>query len=142
MFRLLAAVPALALVALSGSYTPADDKKDAKDTPFAGKFNRESNGLDLSIEFVSKDKVKISAAAGDNGITVTCKYSVDKDTVKAKITDVEMKGNFPAKPPKDLEFSFKWKVKGDTGTLDDLKGDGIEDAKAAFEGEWQKEKKK
>ena len=142
MFRLLAAVPALALVALSGSYTPADDKKDAKDMPFSGSFTRESNGLDLKIEFVSKDKLKISASAGDNGAVVTCKYSIEKDTVKAKITDVELKGNFPAKPPKDLEFSFTWKVKGDKGTLDNLKGEGLDDAKPAFEGEWIKEKKK
>lgn len=141
MFRLLAAVSALVLVALSGGFTPADDKKDAKDTPFSGSFTRESNGLDLKIEFVSKDKLKISAGAGDNCIVATCKYTVEKDTVKAKIVDTELKGNFPAKPPKDLEFSFTWKVKGDKGMLDDLKGEGLDDAKPAFEGDWMKETK-
>ena len=72
---------------------------------------------------------------------VTCKYTVEKDgTVKASISKVEEKGNFASKPPQGLEFSFKWKVKGDTATLDDLKGKDLDEAKPILEGDYQKKK--
>ena len=57
-----------------------------------------------------------------------------------KITEVEEKGNFPNKPKVGIEFSFKWKAKGDTAELSDLKGDDVEDAKSIVEGEYKKKK--
>ncbi|HJZ58705.1 MAG TPA: hypothetical protein VKE74_27430 [Gemmataceae bacterium] len=137
MFRPLTGACALSLLIAFASR--ADDKKDAP--ALSGTWLREANGLDLKLEFSGKDTLKIAVFGGDNGVIVTAKYTVDKDgRVTAKVTDVEEKGKFPAKPPKGLEVSFKWKVKGDTATLEDLKGEGVEDAKPVFEGEYQRKK--
>jgi hypothetical protein len=136
MQRLFAVVPVVALVLVCGPAAADDKDKPA----LSGIWTREANGLDLKFEF-AKETFKVSAFAGDNGVTVTCKYTVEKDgTVKAKITKVEEKGMFQAKPPEGLEFSFKWKVKDNTASLDGLKGDGLEEAKAVLEGEYQKKK--
>jgi hypothetical protein len=137
MFRLLAGVVALGLVGVAA----AQDKKDDKKT-IAGTWTREANGLDITFEF-AKDVLKITAVQGDNGVIVTTKFKAEKDVVKVKVTNVEEKGNFPAKPPKDLEFSFKWTVKKDgDATLDELKGDGLDEAKGALEGEFKAKKAK
>ena len=134
MLRLFAVVPVLALAAVGGP--AAADEKAA----LSGTWTREANGLDLKFVF-EKETFKVSAFAGDNGVTVTCKYTVGKDgTVKATIAKVEEKGNFPSKPPEGLEFSFKWTVKGNTANLDDLKGKELEDAKPILEGDYQKKK--
>ncbi|MBX9627338.1 MAG: hypothetical protein K2X82_26280 [Gemmataceae bacterium] len=139
MVRLLAgSLFAVLAVAVSA---PADDKKDDKPA-LSGTWTREAGGLDIKFEFAKdKEVVKVTALAGDNGAVVTCKYSVGKDgRVTLKITDVEEKGEFPAKPPVGLELKFKWTVKGDTATLDDL--EGHEEAKPVLEGEYQKKKAK
>jgi hypothetical protein len=138
MFRLLTVVVALGLVGMAA----AQDKKDDKKT-IAGTWTREANGLDIEFAF-AKDVLKITAMQGDNGVIVTTKFTVEKDgVVKVKVTGVEEKGTFPAKPPKDLEFSFKWTVKKDGGAaLDDLKGDGLDEAKGALEGEFKAKKAK
>jgi hypothetical protein len=138
MFRLLAAV-ALPVVAfaLAAAPAPAQDKKD-KDKPPV--WEREANGVDLRIEF-GKDALKFSAFHGENGAVITCKTTTDKDgTVKATVTEATEKGNFPATPKKGYEFSFKWKEKGDAAELSDLKGEGLDDARAAIEGEYKKKK--
>lgn len=133
MFRLLAGVVAVALVGAAA----ADDKKGP-----SGTWTREANGLDVTFEF-AKDVLKITAAQGENGIIVTTKFAVENGVVKAKVTNVEEKGTFPSKPPKDLELSFKWTVKKDGGaTLDDLKGDGLDEAKGVLEGDFKAKKPK
>jgi hypothetical protein len=138
MYRVLAGVCALALAVTSGAGSRADDKKDSGPS---GTWVREANGLDLKFEFTGKDTLKITVTGGDNAVIVTSKYTVEKDgRVKAKITDVEEKGKFPAKPPKGLEYSFTWKVKGDTATLDNLKGEGLDDAKPVLEGDYKRKK--
>jgi hypothetical protein len=132
MFRSLAGVAALA-VALTGVAAAQDKKVDDK-AALSGTWEREANGLDLKYEFVGKDTLKISVFGGENGAIVTGKYTVDKDgVVKIKVTDVEEKGNFPSKPPKGAEFTFKWKVKGDTATVDEFTGLGTEEVKALAE---------
>ena len=135
MSRLFAGACALALVVAAAS-------AQEKDKPaLAGTWTREANGLDLKFQFAKDGTFKLSAFGGENGVIVTCKYTVEKDgTVKASISKVEEKGNFASKPPQGLEFSFKWKVKGDTATLDDLKGKDLDDAKPILEGEYQKKK--
>jgi hypothetical protein len=134
MSRLLAY--GFALTLLLGSAT-ADDK-DSKEKLVA--WERESNGFDLKLEF-GKDILKVNVFNGENGVIVTCKAKIDKEgMVKATVTDVEEKGNFPQKPKKGLEFSFTWKVEGDKGTMSDLKGEGVEEAKAIAEGEYKKKK--
>jgi hypothetical protein len=136
MQRLFAVVPVVALALVCGPVAADDKDKPA----LSGTWTREANGLDLKFVF-EKETFKVSAFAGDNGVTVTCKYTVEKDgTVKAKITKVEEKGMFQAKPPEGLEFSFKWKAKGDTANLDDLKGQNLEEAKSVLEGDYQKKK--
>lgn len=137
MVRPLALV--LAVFALAG-LAPADGKKDDKPA-LSGKWVREANGLDITVEFVDKDTAKMSAMADQNGVTVTCKYTAGKDgVVKAKVTKVEFKGDFKNGPKEGLAFTFKWKVKGDTAALDDLDGEGLEDAKPVVEGEYAKKK--
>jgi hypothetical protein len=143
MFRLYAGAIALALATFAGNSAPADDKKDDKSDPaLSGTWLREANGLDVKLEFGEKSTFKLTAIGGENGVTVTCKYTVKDGVLKAEITKVEEKGNFPAKPPVGLEFSFKWKVKGDVATLDDLKGEQLDNAKPVLEGEYDRKKDK
>jgi hypothetical protein len=135
MTRSLALVSALFVFT---GFTAADDKKDKA---LSGTWTREANGLDIKVEFVGKDTVKMSASAdADNGVTVTCKFKQTDGAVKAKVTKVEVKGDFKNAPKEGLEISFKWKVKGDTATLDDLEGEGLENAKPVVEGEYAKKK--
>jgi hypothetical protein len=85
--------------------------------------------------------MKATVLAGDNGFVATAKITTDKDgVVKATVTEVEEKGNFPMKPKVGLEFSFKWKANGDKAELSDLTGDDVEDAKSIVEGEYKKKK--
>ena len=137
MFRLLASGFALTLLL---SAVAADDKKDQDKVV---SWEREQNGIDLKFDFLKeKDKLTISAFNGDNGVMVTCKMSIDKKgLVKAKITEVEEKGKFPAVPKVGLELTFKWKVEGDVATLSDLTGEGVEEAKGVLEGEYKRKKK-
>ena len=141
MVRLLAgSLLALGVLATAAS---ADDKKEDKEKPtFTGAWTREAGGIDITFEFVKgkKDVLKVLAMAGDNGAVVTCKYEAKGDKVTLKITEVEEKGSFPAKPPVGLELKFKWTVKGDTATLDEL--EGHEEAKPVLEGEYTKKKAK
>ena len=131
MFRLLAV--GFGITLLLGAVV-ADDKKDFV------VWERESNGIDLKME-MGKDTMKSHVFNGENGVILTCKITMDKEgLVKAKVTDVEEKGNFPAKPKVDFEFSFKWKVDGNTATLSDLTGEGLDDAKGIVEGEYKKKK--
>jgi hypothetical protein len=141
MPRLFVGAIAVTLLLLAGDDASSQDKKEKK-AVLSGTWAREANGLDVKFEFSGNDTVKVSVFGGDNGIIATCKHTVDKDgLVKAKITKVEEKGTFEAKPPVGLEFSFKWKVKGDTATLDELKGEMVEDAKPVLEGEYERKKK-
>src|SRR5262249_30859460 len=134
LFRLVAGGFALAL--LAGTVV-ADDKKD-KDKGTT--WTRESNRIDLTFLF-TKDTLTATVMSGENGFVATCKITTDKDgVVKAKITKVEEKGKFPNLPKAGIEFSFKWKVNGDTAELSDLKGDDVEDAKGIVEGEYKKKK--
>ena len=134
LFRTASGLLALVLVA---GLAAADDKKDK---PAATTWVRESNGVDIRFEF-TKDTLKGTVTAGENGFVAKAKITTDKDgVVKAKVTEVEEKGSFPGKPAVGLEFSFKWKADGDKAELSELKGEGVEDAKTIVEGEYQKKK--
>jgi hypothetical protein len=112
----------------------------AEDKPAATTWTHESNGVVITFEF-TKDMLKGTVISGDDGFVATCKITTDKEgLVKAKMTAVEEKGKFPNLPKVGLEFSFKWKIDGDKAELSDLKGDGVEDAKAVVEGEYKKKK--
>lgn len=142
MVRMLAGSVFALAVALTGA--AADDKKDEKKPAPAGTWTREAGGVELTFEFVKgkKDVLKITAAAGDNGVVVTSKYEVKDGRVKVTVQEVEEKGEFPNKPPKGLELSFKWTVKDDTATLEDLEGDNLDAAKPVIEGEYARKKGK
>jgi hypothetical protein len=140
MARLLAGGFALALSA--ALCAAADDKKDPKDKPAVTTWEREVSGIDLKFE-VGKDALKVFVFAGENGAIVTSTTTTDKDgLVKAKVTAVEEKGNFPSKPKVGLEWSFTWKEKGDAAELSGLKGEGLEEAKPVLEGEYKRKVKK
>ncbi len=136
MFRLLAGGFALALVALSAG---AEDKKDPKEKDKAIAWVRESNGVDLKFEF-GKDTATFHVTAGGNGVIIKAKLTKEKDVVTAEFTAVEEKGNFPNKPKNGEKISFKWAEKGDTATLSEFKGAGVDDAKDIVEGEYKKKK--
>lgn len=121
-------------------FAAAEDKD--KPAPLAGTWVREASGFDLKVEFSGKDVLVMSALADDHGATVTSKYTVKDGVVKAKITKVVVKGDFKAAPKEGLEFTFKWKVKGDNATLDDFTAEGLENAKPVIEGEYVKKKAK
>ena len=131
MVRILAGTLGLALLINSSA---AQDQKD-KTTSWV----REANGIEMTFEF-GKDTLQVTAMQGDNGTVFTCKSTIDKDgVVKATVTESTEKGNFPPTPKKGFEFSFKWKVSGDTATLSDFKWEGLpEDAKGVVEGEYKK----
>lgn len=129
----------LGVLVLAVGVALAEDKKDdKKDAPkLTGNWVREADGHEIKFAFEEKT-LKIIVSVGENGMTATADYTVDKDGVlKAKVTKVEEKGDFPAKPPKDFEFSFKITVKDKKATIDDFKSD-IEGAKAVVEGEYEK----
>lgn len=121
----------------------AEDKKDAPAAVPSGTWSRESSGAEITFAFSGKDAVTVTAAVGENGLEMKGTFAVDKKgVVKVTITEAKELGNFPTKPPKGFEFAFKWAVKGDVATLDDLTGDKIEDAKSIVEGEYTRVKPK
>lgn len=82
---------------------------------------------ELKIEFSDKDVLKISPRGKDEEILVLCKYTAGKEgLVKAKITaitalDVLEEAKVKELLPIGLEFSFTWRVKSNTATLDNVK---------------------
>jgi hypothetical protein len=131
---------ALVAVLLVGPVGRGDDKKDDKDkAKLSGTWVREVEGFEVKFQFVKKDELTITVMTGGNGAVVKAKYEVDKDgAVKGTVTEVEEKGEFPAKPPKGLEFKFKFKIDGKKATLSDFEAKDAENAKPVVEGEYQK----
>ncbi len=129
----------LALAALAAS---VDATKDDKDKPaLSGVW--ELKGGEPKIEFADKEVLKISPHGKDEVILILCHYTVAKGgLVKAKITDHEGKEQAKEKAkellPVGLEFSFKWQVKDDIATLEDIKGDKVDVMKAHLEGKYEK----
>ena len=135
MFRLLAAFAAVSLAGLAF----ADDKKaDDKAPALSGKWVRETDDFKLEFGF-DKDKMTIVVVSGENGLTVTFDYKVDKDgKVTAEVTDVKEKGAFPTKPEKGSKISFTIKVTDKTAKISDFVVPDGEGAKAVVEGEYKK----
>lgn len=137
----------LSLVGRAAQPSPtalADDKKDDKDKrALSGDWVRKEG--ELKLEFGDKNVLKISPHGKDDVILILCECTLDKDgRVKVKITDFEgkeeVKEKVKEKLPIGTEFSFKWKVKDDTATLDGLKGDKVDLLKSHLEGEYSKKK--
>jgi hypothetical protein len=130
MSRILCCLVAFALVGLAF----AEEKKE---TPkLTGTWVREHDGMEITFTFEEKT-ASISVMIGDNGMTASTDYTVDKDgIVKAKVTKVEEKGTFPAKPVKGFEFSMKVKVDGKKAMVSEFKSEH-EGAAAIIEGEYK-----
>lgn len=117
--------------------TAAAQEKKQKDKPGAV-WKRDSTDIDLSFQF-GKNTLMLKAFNGENGAIVSCKTKTGKDgVITATVTKAVEKGTFPATPKVGFEFSFKWKVDGDKAVLSDLKGEGLDDAKAIIEGDYKK----
>lgn len=126
---------AFGLLVLIAGVALAEDKKESP--KLSGTWAKDADGAEIKFKFEEKT-LTITVAAGDNGMTATADYTVDKDgVVKAKVTKVEEKGSFPAKPAKGFEFSMKVAVKDKKATVSDFKSEH-EEAKAAVEGEYVK----
>lgn len=131
---------AVVLVASAGSVGQEGKGKgkDKKAGP-TGVWVREAGGIEVKFDFTGgKSPFKASVFKGDDGINLTCKYEIKGGVVKAEITVVEEKGNFPNPPPVGFEFSFKWAPKDDTAELSDLAADNIDNVKPIVEGEYNR----
>lgn len=136
MVRILASLLAVAV----GFSVWAEDKKEEKQQ-LKGAWVREAEGIEIEFNFKTKTEMLVVVTAGDNGVTLTCKYTVDKDNkVKATVTDVKEKGEFPAKPPKGYEFSFNFKIDKDTAKASDFQAENADEARAVVEGEYKAKK--
>jgi hypothetical protein len=121
----------------------SDGQKDDKDKPaLSGVWVQKQGDIDFQLEFPEKAVMKITIFHGDKGAILTCSYTLDKEgLVKAKITEVEEKGiNAKEKLPVGREFSFKWRVKDDAATIDDVMGDDVQPLKAHLEGKYDQKK--
>jgi hypothetical protein len=137
-----AAVLASAVLLLASASAPGEDKKDDKDKPsLSGTWARQEG--QTKIEFSGKDVMKIYPHGDNKVIVVVCEYALKKEgLVKAKITELEGREKEKAKEaaPVGLEFSFKWQVKDDSATLDDLKGENTDALKSHVEGKYDQKK--
>jgi hypothetical protein len=131
---------AVLLVALVGVALFADDKKADK-TALSGVWVLQ--GGQPKIEFADKGVMKIAPHGDPEVIVLIFEYTVDKDgVVKAKLTELEGKEEIKEKAkgslPMGLKFSFKWRVKDDIATLDEVKGENAERFKSHLEGKYEK----
>lgn len=119
----------------------SDDKKD--DKAATGKWEKKDG--ELTLDFAGKDELKISPHGKDELILILCSFSSDKEgLVKCKVTGFEGKAEIQdklkEKIPVGTEFTFKWKVKDDAGTLDEVKGEKFEAFKSHLEGDFTRKK--
>ena len=131
-----AAMLSVAMVMACPAGTRADDKPTA-----SGSWVKKEG--QLKIEFTDKDVMKIAPHGDDSTALVVCSYTITKEgLVKVKITELQGKEEFKEKAkghlPVGLEWSFTWKVKGDTATLEDVQGKDVDVIKSHMEGEFAK----
>ena len=116
----------------------ADDKKEEQ--PLKGSWVRTAEDLEIGFQFKTKDELIVTAKHGDNGVTITCKYTVKDGQVSAEVTEVKEQGEFPAKPPKGYKMKFKFKIEKDTAKLSDYEADNAEQVKPIIEGDYKPKK--
>jgi hypothetical protein len=131
---------AFGLLILPAPRAADDDKKEEKPV-LSGTWTLKDG--QLKMEFSGKDGLTIIPHGDKDQFAVVCSYTADKDgLVKAKITALEgtdeVKEKAKSHVPVGLEFSFKWKVKGDSAKLDELGGKDVEQLKSHLEGEYEK----
>jgi hypothetical protein len=135
------AVLACAVLVLAGTAALAGDKDKAA---LSGTWVKKAG--ELKVAFADKDVLKLVPHADESVIVILCDYTADKEgRVKAKITGFEGKDEVMAKVkdrlPVGTEFSFRWQVKDDAATLDEVKaGDNTDLLKSHMEGEFERKK--
>jgi hypothetical protein len=139
------ACPSAAQAAPVSVAPPAEsaEKEDKDKSALSGVWVRKEG--EPKIEFADKGVVKIAPHGNDEVLLILCRCTAEKGgRVKLKITGLdgkdEAKEAAKEKLPVGTEFSFTWKVKADTATLEDVKGDKVEPFKAHLEGEYGKKK--
>lgn len=133
-------VLACGILALVGLMAMADDKKGDKPA-LSGTWGKKDG--ELKMEFADKDVMKLFPHGDGNVITITCKYTVEKEgRIKAEITGYEgkdeLKKQVQERLPVGHKFNFKWTGKGDAAQLEDVTGDNVELLKSHMEGDFEK----
>ena len=141
--RILTPVLVLTCCVVSSLPASADDKKDDKDKrPLSGAWVKREG--ELKIAFSGKDVMKILPHGNEEVLVILCTYTVEKGEVKVKITGFEGKEEAKDKVkellPIDSRFRFKWHVEGDSGTLDEVKGDKSDLLQSHLEGKYDRKK--
>jgi hypothetical protein len=126
-------------LALTGLPAWAEEKKDPKGP--TGTWARKDG--ELRLEFADQETLRLQPHGDKAEFTVVCGYTHKDGVVKAKIKELEGKAEILEKAknvlPVGKEFSFAWKAKDDTATLEDLKGENTDGLKAHLEGEFKKQ---
>jgi hypothetical protein len=132
---------ACAAVLLVGLNVSADEGKEGNSL----KGSWEKKAGETKFVFSDKEVMKIYPHGDKFELAIVCKYTMEKDgRIKVKVTDLDAKDELKDKVknvvPVGLEFNFKYEIKNDTVTLDDLKGENIEGLKSHIEGEYEVKK--
>jgi hypothetical protein len=117
----------------------------ADDAPkYAGTWVKDADGLMLSIVFGKPGELDYKVEAGDNSLTMSCSYTVDKDgLLKAKMVKKTIKGEFPFDPKEGFTFQFKVKLDKNVATISDFDAnENAEAGKGAVEGKYTKKEPK
>src|SRR5262245_27119554 len=135
-----AGVLACGLFALASLAATAGDQKGDK-PGLSGTWAKKDG--QLKLEFGDKKVLKIVPHGDPAVIVIVCDYTVEKEgVVKAKVTGYEGKEEIKKKVeshvPVGSTFSFHWRVNGNTGQLDGLKGKDVEVFKSHLEGDFEK----
>ncbi len=94
---------------------------------------------EVKVEFCDNQVLKLYPHGDPAIIAVVCSYTLDKDKrVDAKVTELSGKAKDQVQSivPIGSEFSFKWTVKDDVGTIGDVKGKSGDVIKSHLEGEY------
>src|SRR5262249_50164696 len=131
-------VLAVALVCLC--VVPADAQKNGPVKP-TGTWTRSIDQFTITFD-IQADSLKILLKADNNSMTVHADYGVTKDggVLFARMGKIERMGIDEGPSEGDL-FSFKFKVKDDELTLEDLQGRVNDEAKRIVQGVYKKAKK-
>jgi hypothetical protein len=132
---------ACGVVLFAGLSATADEGKEK--TSLSGSWEKKAG--ETKIVFSDKEVMRVLPHGDKIAIAIVCKYTVEKDgRVKVKVTDLEAPEDVKEKVknvvPVGLEFNFKYEIKNDTATLDDMKGENIEGIKSHLEGEYEVKK--
>lgn len=102
-----------------------------------GNWTREADGFTLRFAF-EKDKLKITAMAGEATLTVNCKCEIANDgTITATVKDITAKGEFPALPKEGQTMKFQFKTDGKKAELSNFESADLDHAKPVIEGEYE-----